>query len=180
MIPGLGARFAVFATRSASPPASHLTVRFGPPSNGRALEAPAVSLPANPPEVTFPPLPSVGESFGSGFMEFGRAAGGGTAGGMELLPGSTLATHPFWNGGLTGGFNAVVRIEGDPDTVFDAYQGRSAALTNEPGGDAESYRVGDTRIRVASFDSAGGPKIHLTMAATKNRDSWLLIEVGND
>lgn len=151
--------------------ASHILLSFvpsskpSPPGTAPTFEA------LDAPSVDFGELPGVGDSFGSDLVYDDFA--------IEVEPGSELATWPVSNGGVTGGFDAVLHVDGDAEEVLTAYARQARELVGEDASDDGRFREGTREVHHLYFDSFGGYKVGLEMVDDGD-DGWLLIDVGND
>ena len=159
-----------------SPTASHLSLRVGPvpehavgdavTDDGRdaGREDERVGTPADLDLPTFRRAPGVGGRFGP--TDGAR---------FDVVEGSEVVAAWTTRAG-TGHIAAVVRVDGDPDTVFAGYWDQLS-----PGERFGIERAGDERVVRSGVDEAGGWKIALTMVVGQDGDpSWLLFEGIND
>jgi hypothetical protein len=168
-----------------TPPAAPETARPGPAGVAPGTSATTVSSssapagepeppPAVEPEVpaSWPPLPATGELLNP------RAADGTSDVAPVVLLDGTVAAAPSMVG-CYASHSSVLRVDGDPADVIDAYAEQMAGRSHEPVA-VHRWDIGTASVTNVVADQAGGDKWYLTVTEDPGGPTWALVETFTD
>jgi hypothetical protein len=165
-------------------PAPPATARpgAGPGTSGTTTVTTSPTAPSGDPEpapvvepevpASWPPLPATGD-----LLDPRTEDGTSDVAPVALLEG-TVAAAPSMVG-CGAAHSSVLRVDGDPAAVVDAYAEQFAERSHEPTA-VDRWDVGAARVTNVVADQAGGDKWYLTVTEEPGQPTWALVETATD